>query len=413
MVVAFSEDEVVHLQELLERGKKNGVKRLRIVSKDELFEMEPYIHPDAIAALYSPDAGNLIPYEYAIALAENAVDNGVELRVRREVRAIDKLDDNSFVVHADYWEPKRYVENVLSKDPDEARGPSNVLLVVAVALAAAGCGIRCYLNPSVLQPFDLRTLSIGVFIASVFCVAAHLYLSANSDGRSRKYTKVEATLTPPSVGSGGRAVSVDEMRVGGSGSCSVNDGEVIAKESYRTKFIVNCAGSAADRISGLIGDNSFQIKPRLGDYIILNREQGKFARHTIFPCPDPVLGKGVLVQTTLWGMLILGPTARDTYLPEVMAQSHEDIQKYILRECRKLVPSFDPKETITSFCGARAKSTRGDWIIEASTEGPHFIHAAGIDSPGKFHRNFFESSQPYCIAPLFFSLLQVLLAALL
>ncbi len=43
-------------------------------------QIEPYVHPDVTAALYSPDAGNLIPYEYAIALAENAVDNGVELR---------------------------------------------------------------------------------------------------------------------------------------------------------------------------------------------------------------------------------------------------------------------------------------------------------------------------------------------
>ena len=94
------------------------------------------------------------------------------------------------------------------------------------------------------------------------------------------------------------------------------------------------------------------------------------------------LGKGVLVQTTLWGMLILGPTARDMHLPEVMAETAEDIQRFILHKCRQLVPYFDPKDAITSFCGVRAKSTRGDWIIEPSKEAPRFIHAAGIDSPG-------------------------------
>lgn len=177
-------------------------------------------------------------------------------------------------------------------------------------------------------------------------------------------------------------MTVEEMRVGGSGSSTVNDGVVVDKEAIRARFIVNCAGSAADKISALIGDESFKIKPRLGDYIILSREQGKFARHTIFPCPDPVLGKGVLVQTTLWGMLILGPTARDTHLPEVMAETHEDVQKFILHKCRQLVPSFEPKETIASFCGARAKSTRGDWIIEPSSMASNFIQAAGIDSPG-------------------------------
>jgi glycerol-3-phosphate dehydrogenase len=132
----------------------------------------------------------------------------------------------------------------------------------------------------------------------------------------------------------------------------------------------------------MIGDDSFKIKPRLGDYILLNRNQAHLARHTLFPCPDPVLGKGVLVQTTLWGNLILGPTARDVYKPEARDMSDSSVQEYILSKCKQLVPSFDPKETIHAFCGARAKSDRGDWIIEQSPKNPCFINVAVIDSPG-------------------------------
>ena len=110
--------------------------------------------------------------------------------------------------------------------------------------------------------------------------------------------------------------------------------------------------------------------------------QGHLAKHTLFPCPDPVLGKGVLVQTTLWGNLILGPTARDTYKPEARNMSAAAVQEYILSQCKKLVPSFDAKETIHAFCGARAKSDRGDWIIERSSKNSNFINVAGIDSPG-------------------------------
>ena len=47
----------------LKRGETNGVKNLRIVRGDELREMEPHLDPAATAALYSPDAGTLIPYE--------------------------------------------------------------------------------------------------------------------------------------------------------------------------------------------------------------------------------------------------------------------------------------------------------------------------------------------------------------
>ncbi len=94
------------------------------------------------------------------------------------------------------------------------------------------------------------------------------------------------------------------------------------------------------------------------------------------------MGKGVLVQQTLWGNLILGPTARDVHDPATQKESMESIMAYILSKCRYLVPDFDAKEVIHAFSGARAKSTRGDWIIEPSKKDAHFIHAAGIDSPG-------------------------------
>lgn len=82
LVLARNAQEMEHLHELMERGATNGVKRLRIIDRQEVLALEPHLSDDIIGALYAPDAGNMIPYEYAIALAENAVDNGVELRIR-------------------------------------------------------------------------------------------------------------------------------------------------------------------------------------------------------------------------------------------------------------------------------------------------------------------------------------------
>ncbi len=97
--------QVAHLHELKRRGETNGVQNLRVVDREELLQMEPHVNTECIAALFAPDAGNVIPYEYAIALAENAVDNGVELRIRREVHAIAR-DGDGFVVTARHWEPR-------------------------------------------------------------------------------------------------------------------------------------------------------------------------------------------------------------------------------------------------------------------------------------------------------------------
>jgi glycerol-3-phosphate dehydrogenase len=185
------------------------------------------------------------------------------------------------------------------------------------------------------------------------------------------------------IGTGGTKVNVEDMKVGGSGSPQIMDGVTVGpEETIHAKYVINCAGSFADQIAKMIGDNSFKIKPRVGDYILLNRNQGHLAKHTLFPCPDPILGKGVLVQTTLWGNLILGPTARDMHQPDKANMTAAQIQHYILSKCKELVPSFDPKETIHAFCGARAKSDRGDWIIENSAADGRMIHVAGIDSPG-------------------------------
>jgi glycerol-3-phosphate dehydrogenase len=94
------------------------------------------------------------------------------------------------------------------------------------------------------------------------------------------------------------------------------------------------------------------------------------------------MGKGVLVQTTLWGNLILGPTAADMADPATATRSVQGIMEAILARCRDLVPSFDAGEVIHSFSGLRAKSSTGDWIVRPSAANGSLVHAAGIDSPG-------------------------------
>jgi len=113
LVVARSDEDVALLHELLERGKQNGVQNLRIIDQKELREREPHLDKECVAALLSPDAGTIVPYEYTIALAENACDNGVEVRTRRQVVSIaqpDKAptDGGQFTITVKHWEPPEY-----------------------------------------------------------------------------------------------------------------------------------------------------------------------------------------------------------------------------------------------------------------------------------------------------------------
>ena len=92
LVVAFSDDEIPHLKELLERGVKNGVPDLRIVNREELVKLEPNIGDTAVGALVAPTSSIVCPYELTIAGVENAVTNGAEFLRNCEVKNIKKVD---------------------------------------------------------------------------------------------------------------------------------------------------------------------------------------------------------------------------------------------------------------------------------------------------------------------------------
>lgn len=78
-VVAIGKEEADKLDLLLERGRKNGVPGLSIVTGGELLAREPMVNPAATAALWAPTGGICDPFAATLAAAENAVMNGVTL----------------------------------------------------------------------------------------------------------------------------------------------------------------------------------------------------------------------------------------------------------------------------------------------------------------------------------------------
>ncbi len=92
LVVCLHEEEKPNLQDLYDRGGKNGVKDLRIIDREELVALEPNISDEAVAALYAPTGGIVCPFGMNIAFAENAATNGVEFKFDTEVTGLEKKD---------------------------------------------------------------------------------------------------------------------------------------------------------------------------------------------------------------------------------------------------------------------------------------------------------------------------------
>ena len=142
--------------------------------------------------------------------------------------------------------------------------------------------------------------------------------------------------------------------------------------------VVNCAGLYSDEISAMVGDDSFTVRPRRGEYMLLDREVGGHITHTVFRCPSK-MGKGVLVSPTVDGNLLVGPTAEDIDDKEDTTTTAAGLAT-VRALASAQVARIDFSKVITSFTGLRATGSTGDFVIGMPREG--FLNLAGIESPG-------------------------------
>jgi glycerol-3-phosphate dehydrogenase len=255
-VVAFRREDLNTLDELLVRGEKNGVPGLRILDQAELLAKEPHLNPSAVASLWAPSAAVTEPWQLVIAATENALANGLELRLGEEVTGFD-----------------------------------------------------------------------------------------TSEGAIRAVVTTRGRLPCDAV--------------------------------------VNAAGLWADRVANLAGDESVPLRPRRGEYILLN----KFTAHdlvnsVLFPVPG-ALGKGLLVTPTVDKGILLGPTAEDLprQLKDDRATTAAGLEK-IAASARHMVPGLDLREAVKVFAGSRPESPGKDFWIVPSPRWRGLVHAGALRSPG-------------------------------
>ena len=78
----------------------------------------------------------------------------------------------------------------------------------------------------------------------------------------------------------------------------------------RARFLVNAAGLHADELHRRLGHVSFTVTPRRGELIVFDKLARRLLGRTILPVPTATT-KGVLIAPTVFGNVMLGPTADD------------------------------------------------------------------------------------------------------
>lgn len=95
VVVGFDDDDMKQLLKTKAQGDENDCPGLEIIDKEKLHELAPNVGGEF--ALYSPMTGIMDPFQYTIALAENAHENGVEYYLGDAVVDI-KREDNLYII---------------------------------------------------------------------------------------------------------------------------------------------------------------------------------------------------------------------------------------------------------------------------------------------------------------------------
>lgn len=156
------------------------------------------------------------------------------------------------------------------------------------------------------------------------------------------------------------------------------------KGIFRAKYILNAAGVYADEIYKLVdggsGEDTFVIKPRKGEYYVLDKRKEPFTQRVIYPTPSEK-GKGVLVVPTTHGNTLLGPDSIFIEDKQGIYNTREALDD-IVSQLSKTVKNVPMNRVIRTFAGLRPTGNTGDFVIEEAKQVKNFINVACIESPG-------------------------------
>jgi glycerol-3-phosphate dehydrogenase len=149
--------------------------------------------------------------------------------------------------------------------------------------------------------------------------------------------------------------------------------------SVATRFLVNAAGLHSDELDRMLGHGGFTITPRRGELIVFDKLARHLVEHIVLAVPTGTT-KGVLLAPTVYGNVLLGPTARHGENKDDTSSTKEGLD-YLRSEGQRLMPELFEHEVTAVYVGLRAATERDDYQLTIhAPEG--YACVAGIRSTG-------------------------------
>lgn len=146
-----------------------------------------------------------------------------------------------------------------------------------------------------------------------------------------------------------------------------------------TRYVVNAAGLHGDTLHRLAGFDGFTVRPRRGELIVFDKLARPLLSRTILPVPTAHT-KGVLVAPTVFGNVMVGPTADDIDDKGATGSTRAGLDG-LLAKARWIVPALVGEEVTAVYAGLRAATEHGDYLL-LSDSGARYVCLGGIRSTG-------------------------------
>jgi Predicted dehydrogenase len=154
----------------------------------------------------------------------------------------------------------------------------------------------------------------------------------------------------------------------------------VGGETVSCDLAVNAAGLYSDEVARMVGDESFEVYPRKGEFFVFDPPPSGPLERILLPVPTKRT-KGVLVFPTVDGKVVAGPTAHDQDDKEdwsVRPQAADEV----LPKARAMLPELEGATPIASYAGLRPAGRGVNYVIGPSAREPRLINAAAIRSTG-------------------------------
>lgn len=145
------------------------------------------------------------------------------------------------------------------------------------------------------------------------------------------------------------------------------------------RWVINAAGLHSDQVDRMFGHNRFTVRPRKGELIVFDKLSRPLLRHILLPVPTATT-KGVLVSPTVFGNVLLGPTAEDLEDKRDTTTSESGLAA-LWQKGRAILPGLLEEEVTATYAGLRAATEHSDYQLHVEAAA-RYVCVGGIRSTG-------------------------------